>query len=374
MLADYARLFFVGTGLVPVRSRTDLKVYPYVNKMQIKFATDVSGTKMEERDLHQWCFVSGRVSALEATLLSGEFFQKFLHLERREDMLSCIRDSSLRDFFHTTDDIADFEDIINRRYLAQVQEIRSFSPSPAVCDFFQTPYDFMNLKNFLKENIYGLPPTKRFPSPIGDNVWRDLWDDKRPPLPEVFEEAVSTLKARTKENEAEAREPGLVDSVLDGHLLYYLPALVAGVKSRLIQEYVKDYLRLQGILMLQRAPTGREATVLWFLRGEKFFERFLLGPPRHWKEALLEIVPERVVERIITGDRKDIWSRYEKHTSDYLMEKLEPARYAVFGPQRVFGYLSGLTSELFNLRLLIGGKINKLNPQVIKNTLRRTYI
>lgn len=329
---------------------------------------------MEERDPSQWCFVSGRVSALEATLISADFFQKFLHLERREDMLACIRESSLRDYFYTTEDIADFEDIINRRYFALVQDIGKFSPAPAVCDFFQLPYDFMNLKNFLKENIYGLPPAKRFPSPIGDGVWRALWEGKRPPLPDVYEEAISALKSRIKDNKAEAADPGLVDTVLDGYMLYYLPALVVGVRSELINEYVKDYLRLKGISMLQRVPTGRGASVLWFLKGDEFFERLIQEPPLHWKEALLEVVPKEVVEEIITGDRKDLLSRYEKHTGDYLMEKLEPVRYTVFGPEKVFRYLAVLTTELFNLRLLIGGRINRLSPHVIRDTLRRTYV
>ncbi|MFQ5956148.1 MAG: V-type ATPase subunit [Candidatus Brocadiales bacterium] len=331
-------------------------------------------SKVEGRDPSQWCYISGRVNALETALLSADFFKKFIYLERREDMLSCIRDSSLREYFHTTDDITDFEDIINRRSLSLIQEIKRFSPSPVVCDFFQLPYDFMNLKSFLKENIHGLRPTKRFPSPVGDDVWGDLWEGKKPPLPRVYEEAVSTLKSHAKDKEAKAVTPGLIDVVLDGHLLYNLPVLVAEMRSELIQGYVRDYLRLKGILMLQRVPAGHEVAALWFFKGDEFFERFLSGPPRHWKEALLEIVPERVVEGIITGNRKDLLSRYERHASDYLMERLEPARYMVFGPERVFGYLAGLTTELFNLRLLIGGKINKLSPQVIEGMLRRTYI
>ncbi|MEE9583879.1 MAG: V-type ATPase subunit [Candidatus Brocadiales bacterium] len=334
---------------------------------------------MEERDSHQWCFVSGKVSVLETALLRGDFFQRFIYLKDPVEMLSCIRDSSLRDYFHTTDDLSDYEEIINRRYLEQIQEIKGVSPSPAVCDFFQLPYDFMNFKNFLKENIYGLRPTQRFPGAVGDDVWKGLWNGgyggKKSSLPyvDVYAEAVSALKeSHTKDGDT--GDPGLIDNVLDGHLLYYLPALAAETKSRLIQEYVRDYQRLKGVLMLQRVPTGREAATLWFLKGDEFFERFLLGPPRHWREMLLEIMPDTVVEKIITGDRTGLLSRCEKHAGDYLMTRLEPARYTVFGPEKVFGYLSGLTAELFNLRLSIGGAINRLNPQVIKDMLRRTYV
>ncbi len=146
-------------------------------------------------DPQQWCFVSGKVSALEATLLRGSFFEKLLYPERREGILSAIRDSSLRDYFHTADDFSDFEDILNRRYLAEVEEIKRFSPSTAVCDFFVLPYEFMNLKNFLKEEIYGLRPTRRFSSTIDDGIWRELWSGakSRHGLPDVYEEAVAAL-------------------------------------------------------------------------------------------------------------------------------------------------------------------------------------
>lgn len=330
---------------------------------------------MQERDPHQWCFVSGKVSALETTLLRGDFLQKFLYLEGREDLLSCIKDSPLRDCFRGADDLSVFEDIINGRYLTLVHEIRRVSPSAAVCDFFLRHYDFMNLKNLLKESIYGLPLAKRFPSAVGDDVWRRLWEgDRKPSLPEVYGEAVNALKSHMKDDAARAGGPGLVDNVLDGYLLHCLSTLAAELKSELIREYVRDYLRLKGILMFQRVPAGRETTVLWFLKEDEFFGRFLPGPPPHWRDALLEIVPERVVEKIVTGDKEGLLSRYEKHTGDYLTDKLEPALYATFGPERVFGYLAGLTTELFNLRLLIGGKVNKLNPQIIKDALRRAYV
>lgn len=328
-------------------------------------------------DPQQWCFVSGKVSALEATLLRGGFFEKLLYLERREDIFSAVRGSSLRDYFYTADDLSDFEDILNRRYLAEVEEIKRFSPSTAVCDFFVLPYEFMNLKNFLKEEIYGLRPTRRFPSTIDDGIWSELWsgDKRRHDLPDVYEEAVAALRAPGESDVGQDPDgPGLVDRVLDGHLMNYLPTLVAGLKSELIREYVRDYRRLKGILMLQRVPTGREAATLWFLKEDELFETVVRGRPRHWRQILLEVVPTEVVEKIVEGHRRDLLSRYEKHTSDYLTKRLEPARYVAFGPEKVFGYLSGLTTELLNLRLLIGGKMNRLNQQSIRNMLRRTYI
>jgi vacuolar-type H+-ATPase subunit C/Vma6 len=345
---------------------------------------------MQQRDPQQWCFVSGKVSALETTLLRDGFFQRFLELDtdididvkRREYVLSRIRDSALSDYFHTTDDLADYEGIISRRFLEQVREIRKCSPSPVVCDFFLLPYDFMNLKNYLKEKLFGLPPSERFPCAAGDDVWERLWKETSMAegnLPQlrptgVYEEAVSALKRLIGIDGTGADDPGRIDGVLDGHLLRYLPELIAGLRSERLDGYVRDYLRLRAIAILQRVPTGREAEMLWFLRGDEFFEYLVQSPPRHWKDMLLEVVPEAVVEKIVAGERKSLLLRYERHVSDYMMERLRFARYTAFGPERVFGYLSGLDTELFNLRLAIGGAMENLDPRIIGDTLRRTYI
>ena len=56
------------------------------------------------------------------------------------------------------------------------------------------------------------------------------------------------------------------------------------------------------------------------------------------------------------------------------MDRLEPARYVTFGPERVFGYLSGLTTEVFNLRLTLGGVLNKLGKDALRERLRKTYV
>ena len=367
----------------------DNKGRSYANKM---LATYTGVTDMQQRDPQQWCFVSGKVSALETALLKDGFFQRFLELDtdidigidvkRCEDILSCIRGSALSDCFHTTDDLADYEGIINRRFLEQVREIRKCSPSPAVCDFFLLPYDFMNLKNYLKEKFFGLPPSERFPCAAGDDVWERLWEETgvsegflpQPQPLAVYEGAVSALRRLIGIDGTGADDPGRIDSVLDGHLLRYLPGLVAGLRSERLDGYVRDYLRLRAISILQRVPTGREAEMLWFLRGDEFFEHLVQSPPRHWKDVLLDIVPEAVVEKIVAGERKFLLLRYERHVSDYMTERLRPARYTTFGPERVFGYLSGLDTELFNLRLAIGGAMENLDPRIIGDTLRRTYI
>ena len=190
----------------------------------------------------------------------------------------------------------------------------------------------------------------------------------------VYEGAVSALRRLIGIDGTGADGPGRIDSVLDGHLLRYLPGLIAGLRSERLDGYVRDYLRLRAICILQRVPTGREAEMLWFLRGDEFFEHLVQSPPRHWKDVLLEIVPEVVVERIVAGERKSLLLRYERHVSDYMTERLRPARYTTFGPERVFGYLSGLDTELFNLRLAIGGAMENLDPRIIGDTLRRTYI
>ncbi|HUU70743.1 MAG TPA: hypothetical protein VM186_14535 [Planctomycetota bacterium] len=45
-----------------------------------------------------------------------------------------------------------------------------------------------------------------------------------------------------------------------------------------------------------------------------------------------------------------------------------------FGPERIFGYLCALRTEVHNLRLILAGKVNKINSRLLRERLREQYV
>ena len=76
---------------------------------------------------------------------------------------------------------------------------------------------------------------------------------------------------------------------------------------------------------------------------------------------------------LLSNLSRNISFRYEVATDNYLLDMLRPVKYIPFGPERVFGYFCGLTTEVFNLKLLLGGKVHRVENNLLRERLRKTY-
>ena len=61
-------------------------------------------------------------------------------------------------------------------------------------------------------------------------------------------------------------------------------------------------------------------------------------------------------------------------SDSWLMECAREAKYVVFGPERVFGYLVGLEAELHNLGLCASGRAMGILPELLRRRLRACYV
>ena len=277
-------------------------------------------------------------------------------------LLTSLKETPLRDDFPTTEDVLNFEEILHQRFFRLLLEIKELSPTPWVWELLQARYDLINLKNFLKEKLIGLRRPIPFPGPCTDETWEALWgghdllcrdralalsEMDRPEGLSLQEEQAGMYQTALKDIKGHlgeiSEDPGILDLILDGTYLSSIPQLAERTASQFIMDYCLEYQKLMGILFSWRAST----------------------------KGLLGYVPERIVNR---GGVIPPLPGYEKAVEDTLMERLEAAKLFVFGPERVFGYLKGLETETLNLRLTIGGRLQGVPPEDIKQRLRKGYV
>ena len=92
----------------------------------------------------------------------------------------------------------------------------------------------------------------------------------------------------------------------------------------------------------------------------------------HCNASLQEI--GAVIHTMLSNTSQNISFRYEVLTDDYLLDMIRPVKYTPFSPEKVFGYLCGLTTEVFNLKLVLGGKVHKIGNNLLKERLRKAYV
>lgn len=346
----------------------------------------------------EWNYVSGRVCVLETFLLKRDFFERLISLDKHEEVFLSLSDSSLKDYFGHIEHLYEFENILEKRYLDKIFEIRRASPDPILSSVFLIKYDFINLKNFLKELLAGIPREVPTPHPSlalkeggmwwGDSEWERLWKGESTGLDPIYEDAIKVIK----ENLSEKNQTSLIiDLALDNAYLCYLGYMVSKFDVPLIKEYFESYFMIKGTEIILRAMANKcnmDQISKIFLRGpmqKDFFLRLTKCHHEGCPGALLEVFPTELVAEIFTGFVKDtsgerpsnlkkFFTRFERLTGNYLLRKLNPAKYTPFGAERVFGYLCGLTTETYNLRLALGGMVNRVNINLIKERLKEPYV
>ncbi|MBI5677150.1 MAG: V-type ATPase subunit [Planctomycetes bacterium] len=352
---------------------------------------------------YDWCYISGRVNILECSLLSSNFFERLLSTDDFKDILTLLNNTPLKTSFSHVKHLYEFEKLLDEYYYNRLDEIRSLSPDSAVCDFFLLGNDVHNLKIFIKSKILGASVDKFFRGTMSRDEWGNVWQDKATSLPEIFRESVSFVKkvilqhshnqitphisppSQGGEEVMVKKEllPFIIDLIFDGAYLRYVEDYCKKIEVEIIKRYLETYQLVKGLEIIRRAVALK---LNMNLLNQYFVEGFDKGHVFHklakntvWaseqtvRDVLVETHCNASLQGLLSNVSRNISFRYEVATDNYLLDMLRPVKYIPFGPERVFGYFCGLNAEVFNLKLLLGGKVHRVENNLLRERLRKTY-
>lgn len=331
------------------------------------------------RNNHEWCYVSGRVNVLGSSLLEEDFFRRIITCETPEEIYRIMSDSPARGYFTQTNNLYEAESLLNRYYLDRLEDISSSSPDQAVCDLFRLRYDFLNLKNYIKEKILLIPYERHILGRILDGLWKGLWEEEECFLPGIFGSSIALLK----KNIGEVVSAGVViDSIIDNAYLCYLLQRAEEIGSPMIEGFIQRYQLIKGTEVIWRALlSSSEAELIpgflfmtSGLREEDLFFKLTHLQMDEWRLIFSEFFPKELCEKIFLGSPSERLKRFIKEMDDYLLQETLPTSYIPFGPERVFIYLIGFSREIFNLGLAIRGRLNRIPPPLIEERFRKVYV
>lgn len=362
---------------------------------------------------YDWCYLSGRVNVFECFLLNANFFERLLSCQDFHDVLASLNATPLKERFTHVKHLYEYEALLHDYYYNRLCEIRSLSPNTAVCDFFLVKNEVANLKQRVRDEVFDAGTTRS----LDKNVRADAWQGAAEVFPEALNESISCVK------DAATRRSGhhqafITDLIFDGAYLRYVDNLSEKAEGVIIRRYLKAYHLIKGIEAVRRAVALGIDTELFhkcFLKGLDENHLFCkLAASKEWVSektlgAMLVAVRDRKAFRISQWDKEHfpVFSQfpffkmesgeintfpddslvrmlsnlsqensfvYEVTADNYLLDMLHPVKRIPFGPERVFGYLCGLTVEVFNLKLALGGKVHRIESRVLREQLRKTYV
>lgn len=352
---------------------------------------------------YDWCYVSGWVNVLECSLLSSNFFERLLSADDFKDVLANLNNTPLKAYFTHAKHLYEFEKLLDEYYYNRLYEMRYLSPDSAVCDFFLLRNDVHNLKRFIKSKILGASVDKFFRGTISRDEWDDVWQDKATSLPEIFRESVLFVKkvvlqhnhnqitppvsphSQGEEEGGVKKEllPFIIDLIIDGAYLRYVEDYCKKIEVEIIKRYLETYQLVKGLEIIRRAVALKLNMNLlnqYFMEGfdkghmfRKLITNTVWASEQTVRDVLVETHCNASLQGLLSNVYRNISFQYEVATDNYLLDMLRPVKYIPFGPERVFGYFCGLAAEVFNLKLLLGGKVHRVENDLLRERLRKTY-
>lgn len=320
---------------------------------------------------NDWGFVSGRVAVLEGRLLPHDFYQSLLAHRHVEDLLRQLQDTPLSDAVTAASGWEDWSAIIDRYFYEQVASLRKDCPDPRVPDLFLLQGDYQNLKRALTgQRFYPFPHAVLTEELLSAVAGGDLSG-----LPSPYRETAQSAKALLEEGRSAAE----LDRVLDAAYLRHLLAASDEVNVPLIRDYFSEYVLSRVILMLWRgALTGAALNTI----GDRLLPLGALsqvvrdligaGDPKNWAGLVPGTIGHLLNEHVSAGDT-EAPQRFDLDVTNLLMNTARLGVGQVFGPERVFAYLTALATEAYNLKLVVCGRLSRVDADMLKRRLRKTH-
>ncbi len=319
----------------------------------------------------RWGFVSGRISVLEGKLLPRDFFLNLIAQEHLGDLLQHLQDTFLRDYLTPGTIWDDFSDICDRCFYEMALSLKGESPSSLPVDLFILQGDYLNLKAALAGSSNFpfhsglLSQEKLIPIRGGDQA----------DLPAPVRESETGVAG-----ESGKMDPAILEIVLDGAYLRHLLSIAQELKSDLVSAYVSGRVLSYVVIILWRAMKQQQS-----LRG---YQQYLL-PLGDVTPVVVELSGTSSTENwpsVVGGEIGDILAEssrlaedeqipnFELKVSNHLTKIARDGKMQTAGPERVFAFLVGFQAEIQNMKLVVMGRLNRIDQTLLRHRLREGYV
>jgi V/A-type H+-transporting ATPase subunit C len=249
--------------------------------------------------------------------------------------------------------------------------LKGDAPSSLPVDLFLLQGDYLNLKA-------ALTGSSDFPFHFGL-----LSQEKLIPIREG-EQGELPLSLRESETgiagESGKMDAAILEILLDGAYLRHLLSVAQQLKSELVSAYVSDRVLSYIVIILWRAlkqqqslrryqqyllPLGDVTPVVMELSG--------MPSTENWPSVVGGEVGDILLEAVRLAEDEQI-PGFELKVANHLTQIARDGKMQTAGPERVFAFLVGLQAELQNTKLVVMGRLNRIDPTLLRQRLREGYV
>lgn len=324
-------------------------------------------------------YASSYIRSREGKLLSKEQLRNMTESKNIDDICKVLQDAGYGTEGHAIT-ATNYQEVLKQTEASFFEEIKGLGKNSKVFDIFCYQTDYHNIKVLLKAEALGIKrddilmeggtiTAKDMQNSVKERTYMTLTEN----MARAIDEAVD-VHARTN-------DPQMIDFICDKYCFIDIAEAAENSKNRFVEGYVKLWIDTVNLKTFARV---KKMGMPWtyfenvFITGGNVEEQvFISGYDEDFKHIAERFQATEIARAVSEGgeeiDARGSFTLLEKICDNLLVEYTRKAKTVTFGIEPIVAYLLSRQNEVKAIRILLAGKIAKMDPQLIRERLREAY-
>lgn len=322
-----------------------------------------------------------RIRVMEKRLLNKSIIEKLLDAESAEEVLKVLQDTSYGSEINEIDSVYEYEKVLRAELVELYRNLYKISPIKEVIDVMTLKYDYHNIKVLMKEKALGKDLSSMI-IPIGvipvDLLKTCILSGELKPLDKHIGGIIQSVQNAFEES----RDPQLIDTLLDKYMFENMLAVANDLNTEFITRYVRETIDITNIkTMLRVKKQNKDGKFLQsvIIPGGTVDSSLLVAGLNEGLETFIRKISRTPYSKVLTSileeyTANDSISSLEVLYDNYIMNHAKDAKRVNFGPEPIVAFIIAKEAEIKIVRIIMVGKVNKVDGNVIRERLREVYV
>ena len=317
----------------------------------------------------------------ELKLLTEADYDRMLKASSLKDALEVLKGTGYEFDEKEIVENKNFEGFLMKHLAEVYQELFSITPVPEIVELFALRYTYHNLKVLLKQRFSGenleqllIPIGKYSIGSLKKLVETGDGNDEHPILVEGVQEAIRDFE--------EGHRIEAATIFMDTYYFRHMRSISEKIQHPGITKMVDGIIDLYNLSTLIRSlkqskPRGFLYTVLsssGSISKRDLIEESINGPSAVMRKYYFSKTYGTRLSNMISETTNEVdTQKLDKLVDELTYELVAEGLYQPFGPIPLLGYLFAKEKEVTNIRLILVGKDNQIEEQILRERMRPVY-
>lgn len=318
------------------------------------------------------------IRSKENNLLSKNHLERMIGADSYTDAMSVLRETTYRNDVDEIQASKNYDEMFMKELEEAFKTAFEAAPDADVIEVMALRYAYHNLKVLFKED-YLDDDLSHLYIPIGrydiSELRKAVKTGKSTVLPQMYLDSIVEMRRELDEYD----NPQSIDILLDRCYFNHLKQLAKQTGEQDIVELVTkkiDFYNISTLIRGKRQNRGRNFLSTILSDAGSFNKEDLIRQADSDIDGLIDFIKRSRYKAIVEAlDLEDehISVVLDRAFDNAYMTEMKKARLMAFGPLPVLAFLYAKETEVMNLRLILSGKENNIDTELIRERMRLSY-